>query len=510
MAKFYITTPIYYVNAKPHIGHAYTTVAADVIARYHRLLGDDVFFLTGSDEHGSKIAKAAQAQNKKPQKFCDEITAYFKSLWDALSISYDDFIRTTEARHKDGVLKFIEKLKEANAIYESEYEGFYCEGCEKFMTEKEMVDGKCPYHQKAPEKISEKNYFFRLSKYLPEIKSRIESDKIKILPENEKKEVLGLFKQGLSDFSISREKVKWGIKFPYGKDQITYVWVDALSNYITALGYPKGKNFQKFWPADLHLIGRDILKFHAIYWPAMLRACGEKLPRTLFVHGFFTVSGQKMSKSLGNVIDPNEMIKKYGSDGARYLIISQFPFGQDGDIKAERFDEKYNAELANNLGNLVARVTTLARNLKFLQKGESSTKSGQILKLKAKSRISNLIVRNWKKYIKSLNNFQIDEGLDAVYEIINYINKYIDDIKPWELQKNNQKKFEIAMFDLLEVLRHIGWMLNPYLPETSKKILEQLGIWEREKTRGFEEIKKWKTEIDISKIKKGKILFPRI
>ncbi|MEW6407711.1 MAG: methionine--tRNA ligase [Patescibacteria group bacterium] len=500
MNKFYITTPIYYANAKPHIGHSYTTIAADVIARYNRMRGRDVFFLTGMDEHGTKIFQAAQKQKKELQVFCDEISAYFKSLWDSFSISYDDFIRTTEKRHKNGVLIFLEKLKKAGVIYKGKYEGLYCDGCEKFLTEKELVGGRCQYHQKPPKKISEKNYFFKLSKFLPKVKNLIENDEIKILPENEKKEVLGLFKQNLEDFSISREKVKWGIKFPYNKNQVTYVWVDALSNYITALGYDRAENFKKFWPADLHLIGRDILKFHAVFWPAMLYACGEKLPKNLFVHGFFTVNGQKMSKSLGNVIDPNEMIKKYSSDGARYLIISQFPFGQDGDINAGRFDEKYNADLANNLGNLAARVTKLSEKTKN-QKPKTKTTNQKLEKL---------VLKNWEKYEKLLNIFKIDEALDVIYIIINFINKYIDDIKPWELQKKDPEKFERAMFDLLEVLRHIGWMLNPYLPETSKKILEQLGVWEREKTREFEEIKKWKTEIDINKIKKGEILFPRI
>jgi methionyl-tRNA synthetase len=476
-------------------------VAADVIARYHRLLGEEVFFLTGTDEHGSKIASAAKANNKNPQEFCDEIAASFKSLWDSLSISYNDFIRTTEPRHKTSLLKFIEKLKNAKAIYEGEYQGLYCQGCEKFMTEKELVNGLCPYHRKVPEKISEKNYFFKLSKYLPQVKKLIESDKIKILPENEKKEVLGLFRQELLDFSISREKVKWGIKFPYKKNQIIYVWIDALSNYITALAYHDSAAFKKFWPVDLHLLGRDILKFHAIYWPAMLLAANEKLPKTLFVHGFFTISGQKMSKSLGNVIDPQEMVKKYGSDGTRYLIISQFPFGQDGDINAWRFDEKYNADLANNLGNLVSRIIKLSDKLK--------AQSAKLEITTQNSKFKELVFSVWRNYEKCFYGFQIDKGIAEIFRIISYLNVLIDREEPWKLAKTNQKKFKAMMWSLLEVLRHIGWMAQPYLPETSARILKILGVWEREKNEKFKKITRWKGGEGIE-IKRGEILFPRI
>lgn len=510
LMKFYITTPIYYANVKPHIGHAYTTIAADIIARYHRLIGDETFFLTGTDEHGSKIANAAKANNKNPKNFCDEIAAAYRLVWDSLSISHNDFIRTTESRHKNGVLIFLEKLKKAGVIYEGKYEGLYCEGCEKFLTEKELIDDKCQYHQKSPEKIIEKNYFFKLSQFLPKVKNLIESDEIKILPENAKKEVLGLFRQGLEDFSVSREKVKWGIKFPYNEKQVIYVWVDALSNYMTALGYDQGEKFKKFWPADLHLIGRDILKFHAVYWSAMLLAAGEKLPKTFFVHGFFTISGRKMSKSLGNVIDPNEMIKKYGSDGTRYLIISQLPFGQDGDIKVERFDEKYNADLANNLGNFVSRVVKLAEKLKTQPSSRARAERNSKLKTTTKnSKLEKLASLSWKRYDKALKNFRIDKGLDVIFDqTLRWLNAYIDHEEPWKLVKTDQKKFNELIFSLLESLRHLSWMLNPYLPETSQKILKILGVWEKEKKEKFEEIERWKDGEGI-RVKKSEILFPR-
>ncbi len=498
--KFYLTTPIYYVNAKPHIGHAYTTIAADIIARYQRMIGKDVFFLTGTDEHGSKIATAASEQKKTPLEFCDEISATFKLAWDTLNISNSDFIRTTEPRHETGVLKFIKKLKDAGAIYEKKYAGLYCEGCEKFVTEKDIVDDRCIYHpNKKLQSISEKNYFFKLSNYLEKIKTAIEDGDIKILPANGKSEVLGLFKQGLTDFSISREKVKWGIKFPYGENQVTYVWIDALSNYITALGYGSDeKKYKDFWSAEtLHLLGRDILKFHAIYWPAMLLAIGEPLPKTLFVHGFFTINGQKMSKSLNNVIDPLEMVKKYGVDATRYLIISQFPFGQDGNVDAARFDEKYNADLANKLGNLVSRVIKL------------KVKSEELKVTIKSSKVKKIIEANWKNYISAFEDFQIDKGLNEIERMVTWLNGYIDAEKPWKLQKENPEKFMLVMLELLEALRHLGWMLIPFMPEIAQKILKTLGVWENEKTQKFFEISKWKNAAGI-KITKSEILFPRI
>ncbi len=495
MDKFYVTTPIYYVNSTPHIGHAYTMIAADVLARYHRLKGQEVFFLTGTDEHGAKVAQSAQEANQDPQAFTDEMSARFEEAWDALNISHNLFYRTTSDQHKKGVLKFIQILKDQGDIYEDKYVGLYCVGCEKFITEKELVNGQCPDHKIEPEKITEKNYFFKLDKYLNKVKNKIERDEINILPASAKKEVLGLFQQKLENFSISREKVKWGIKIPFDESQVFYVWVEALQNYITALGFAgEEKNFKKYWPVDLHLIGKDILKFHAIYWPALLLAAGLKLPQNIYVHGFFTIDGQKMSKSVGNVIDPNDLVKKFGSDGARYLILAQFPFGADGDIKAEKFEEQYIAELANNLGNLVSRVVKLAQGIK---KQKTYNKE-----LKAK------IEESWNKYQNEMEKFRIDSALGVVKSLINYLNKHIDETKPWELRKKNQQDFEITMQGLTECLRHIAWMIYPYLPETADKILKQLGVLEDEKAMKFKELTKWKL-LDMFQIKTGEILFPK-
>lgn len=495
MSKFYITTPIYYVNSKPHIGHAYTTIAADVLARYNRMIGNDTHFLTGTDEHGEKIACSAEEVSKDVKTFVDEISAQYQNTWDSLNISNDIFYRTTSDKHKEGVVKFMNVLQNAGVLYKDKYEGLYCTGCEKFITKKELVDGKCPDHNKVPKNIVEENYFFRLTDYLDKVKKLIEEDEIKIYPESAKKETLGLFKQNLKDISVTRENVEWGIKLPFDQSQTIYVWVEALQNYITVHGYDSTKkDHEKYWPANVHMIGKDILKFHAIYWPAMLLAAGEKLPEAIFVHGYFTIDGQKMSGTIGNVINPNDLVKDYGTDGARFLIISQFPFGQDGDVKAEKFEEQYNAELANNLGNLVSRVVNLSQGV--LQESDYDKK------LEKKVSVA------WDNYHNAMKIFRIDQALGSVSDFINFLNKYIDEKKPWEVKKTDQKKFGALMQGLSECLRHIGWMIRPYLPETSDKILNQLGVLDEEKKQNLGEIIKWK-EIDFSKIKKGEILFPK-
>jgi len=496
-SKFYITTPIYYVNAEPHVGHAYTTIAADVLTRYNRLLGKDVYFLTGNDEHGSKIAEAAEEAGVEPQQFCDEVSAKYKLLWDSLAIEYNDYIRTTEDRHQQGVAKFIKLLKDNGAIYEDQYEGLYCRGCEKFLTEKELVDGQCPDHKREPEKLSEKNYFFKLKDYQDQVRKLIEEGKIEVEPEHIKKEIIGLFEQGLDDFSLSRESVKWGIPVPFDKEQVIYVWVEALQNYITALGYDSqnDQKFKEFWPADVHLMGKEIIKFHAIYWPAMLLAAGLPVPKKIFAHGFFTIDGQKMSKSLGNVIDPHDLIKEYGSDAARYLILSQFPFGQDGDIKAEKFTEQYNDQLANNLGNMFSRVMKLGQDV-------SDDKEESDGKIKEKA------VEAWSNYEKVMNDLRIDKGLEVVRSFIDFGNKYIDENKPWELKKTDPGEFDRIMLELLEMLRHIAWLVQPFLPATTEKMLEQLGVAD-DKKLPYEKIKEWR-EFEATKIGEGVTLFPRV
>lgn len=459
MKKFYVTTPIYYVNDKPHIGHAYTTIAADVLARYWRKkIGDEhVYFLTGTDEHGAKVAESAQKAGMEPQTFCDRNSALFRESFKALDISFDQFIRTTDKRHEAAVQKFMQQLYDHGDIYEGEYEGLYCVGCEKFLTEKELVDGKCPDHKVEPQHLKEKNYFFKLKTYLPKVQELIEKDSIRILPANKKNEVLGLFKQGLDDFSVSREKVTWGIPLPFDKKQNTYVWVDALQNYISAVGYgDDDTSFNKWWPADVHLMARDIIKFHAIYWPALLLAAGLEPPKVVFAHGFFSLDGKKMSKSLGNVIDPNDLAKKFGVDATRYLLLSQFPFGQDGDIKESLFAEKYNADLANNLGNLVSRV------LNMIEKYCDGKVPHDVT-----SPVSLVPVG------QDIEDLKFDAALKKIWEGVDTANTIIDTQKPWDLAKDPAKKKELdsVLSELAAFLSDLGNTLLPFMPHAAAAIV---------------------------------------
>jgi len=478
MNKFFITTPIYYVNSQPHIGHAYTTVAVDVLARYHRLKGEQVFFLTGTDEHGAKICQAAQKAGHQEQKFCDLISEQFKQVWRALNIDYSYFIRTTDREHEKGVVEFLTQLKDEGFLYEADYGGLYCVGCEKFMTEKELIDGRCPDHQREPEKISEKNWFFKLKEFLPRIEKLITDDQILIQPANAKKEVLGLFKQGLEDFSVSRQNVSWGIKLPWDQSQTIYVWVDALLNYWTALqnnntvilnGAQRSEESQglndniqgsfvgsrspqddlrHFWPPDLHIMSHDILKFHAVYWPAMLLAAGLALPRQIFIHGYFTINGQKMSKTIGNVIVPQELIKKFGVDATRYLLLAQFPFGNDGDISLDRMIETYNAHLANGLGNLVARVAKFGFKIQD-------------------SRFKNNSEEQYQKLMADLDLYGVVKlAQEKIQECDGQINK----IQPWKIKDKPEQ--EKVLKPIIKEILFISRCLAPIMLTTSQKIVE--------------------------------------
>jgi methionyl-tRNA synthetase len=456
--KFYITTPIYYVNAKPHIGHAYTTIVADVLARFWRAqIGEDnVYFLTGTDEHGAKVAEIAEESGKSPQEFTDEISEEFKEAWKNLDISNNDFIRTTDDKHKKIVVDILNTLKDKGVLYEDDYQGLYCVGCEKFITEGELVDGKCPDHNRVPDSIKEKNWFFKLSEYLPKIKSAIESGELYIYPESRKKEVLGLIdKQHVPDFSISRSKksVPWGIDLPWDDNQKTYVWIDALSNYITALDYPNGKDFKKYWPADAQFLALDILKFHALYWPAILMALDLPLPK-FYIHGFFTIDGQKMSKTLGNVISPNELVDQYGAEVSKYLILSQFSFGQESDIKIEDFPVKYNADLVNGLGNLVNRVTNMVE---------------QYMDGKMDIEFKDMHLGH-----EELKQLRFREALLTIWQVIAKDNSLIDQEKPWVLAKDevNKEKLEKILKELSLDLYNIALALKPFMPKKSQEILD--------------------------------------
>jgi len=456
MKKFYITTSIAYTNALPHIGFALETIQADVLARYHKSLGEDVFYLTGTDEHGIKIAKAAKQAGKSPEEFTDQISAKFKELSSLLNLSNNDFIRTTDQkRHWPAIKKLWLKLKENNDIYKKKYQGYYCSGCEAFITEKDLDNGKCPNHDQKPELVEEENYFFKLSKYLPQIKEKIEKDEIKIIPETRKNEVLGYIKAGLEDISFSRAKEKyWGFPVPDDEKQTIYVWGDALPNYISAIGYAQEtEQFKKYWPADVHCIGKDILKFHALIWPAMLLSLGLELPKNIFVHGFISVDGQKMSKSLGNVIDPFELVKKYGVDPVRYFLLREIPAFEDGDFSYEKFEQRYNSDLANGIGNLVARVAKMAGDINPETKIQNS-------------KIEKVIKETQKNYKKALEEFKFNEALKSIWDLISFCDKYIEETKPWEQNKGAK----LILADLSFTIDVIADLLEPFLPETSEKI----------------------------------------
>ena len=466
--KFYITTPIYYVNDVPHIGHTCTTLVADVIARYHKLLGEDVFFLTGTDEHGAKIAEAAKKTKLTPKKFCDQVSKNFQEVWPKLNIQYDYFIRTTNPQHEKIVQKFIEKIYKNGDIYKAKYEGFYCVACEKFVTEIDLVNGKCPFHPKQKlQKQVEMNYFFRLSKYVPRLIKAIESNEYLILPKAKRNEILVKLKDGVNDLSISRASVAWGIPIPWDKQQTIYVWFDALLNYYTALKINKK---EKFWPPDLHLIGKEILWFHTVVWQAMLLSAGVSLPKTIFAHSFYTIDGQKMSKSLGNVISPQQLLEKFGVDGTRYLIASGFPYENDTDVGWKKFEAKYNADLANGLGNLVARVAKLCEKANFTPPYSED-----------KYRPT-----KFKKFHKLMREYKINEAVEFVWEKISQADKYINDTQPWLLE--GEKLNKILNF-LVKEIREIALLLAPFLPQTSEKIRNQFAG---------------------PKIKSQKPLFPRI
>ena len=480
LKNFLITTPIYYVNDKPHIGHAYTTIAADYLARFHRLAGREAFFLTGTDEHGSKIAEAAEEAGKTPQALCDEVVQEFKKAWETLDLQYDYFVRTTDERHVKAVQKFLEVLHKAktpdgrDAIYEGIYQGLYCTGCEKFLTETDLVDGMCVYHKKPPVPLKEKNYFFRLEPYLPIIKKMVESEELVILPEERRREVLGLLNYGLPDFSISRESVKWGIPLPFDPSQIAYVWVDALPNYISAIGYGDDeKQFAKWWQGSQidHLMAKEILKFHTIYWPAMLMAAGLKTPDRIFLHGFFTVNNEKMGKSAGNMIDPHRMVEIYGVDATRYLLMNQYPFGVDGDIKESEFSVRYNADLANDLGNLVSRVAKMM--MQYCNGIVSDPKS----EIPEQKRMMDLAEDLPDRVYDHVQNFRITDAINLTLNLVRETNRFVENAAPWKLAKEG-KMDEVGgvLYTAAELIRIVGILLYPIMPNKMREIRSIFGL----------------------------------
>lgn len=457
MAKnsFYVTTPIYYVNDVPHIGHAYTSIAADVLARYYREKGDKTFFLTGTDEHGAKIAEAAEKAGKTPKEFVDVLSQRFKDSWEKLNINYNEFIRTTNPQHEKIVQDLIKKLQKKGYIEKRKYQGWYCVGCEKYLSADELVDGKCPDHKKEPILQSEENYFFLLTKAAKDfdLLGKIERDEFKILPETRKNEIVGKIKTGLEDVSISRENVEWGIKFPGDESQTVYVWIDALINYYTATKIYKNA---PAWPADLHLMAKDILWFHAIIWPAILLALGEDLPKEVFAHGYFTIGGEKMSKTVGNVIDPLKIVEKYGADTLRYTLLREFPFGEDGDISEEKIALRYEKELSNGIGNLFQRTLTMINKYNV-----------KVAPLKI-----DIYGDSVSQKIESLDFM---EALNVVKRMVEVGNEQIEEGKPWELAKNGEKEnLTRVLSEVYRILRDTTKNIAPFMPETAEKMKEQL------------------------------------
>jgi methionyl-tRNA synthetase len=482
MSKFYITTSLPYVNAAPHIGFVLEAVQADAIARRHRQKGEEVFFLTGTDEHGAKIARAAEAAGKTSQELVDENSEKFHGLKSALNLSWDNFIRTSDQKiHWPVAQELWRRLGAAGDLYKKTYRGLYCVGHEAFVTQKDMADGRCRDHQKEPEVLEEENWFFRLSKYTSAIKSRIKNQELKIVPETRKNEVLAFLKEGLEDTSFSRpsKDLKWGIPVPGDESQTMYVWADALSNYIS--GYGGVKNWEKH-PADVHFVGKDILRFHAIIWPAMLLSAKLPLPKTIFVHGHILSDGQKMSKSLGNVVDPFELVKKYGVDAVRYFLLREIPPSEDGDFSEEKFAQRYNADLANGLGNYAARVLTLAFQ------AISDKRQATSIENEVEAKINEI-----KKAVAiKVDEFKFNEALASLWELIQFGDQYVNENKPWDKSVSEENK-KTAIFNAVVILDNVAALLKLFLPDTSDKITKSI-VWEG----------------DILKIKKIENLFPRL
>jgi methionyl-tRNA synthetase len=502
MARFYVTTPIYYVNDVPHIGHAYTTVAGDVLTRWRRLWGDEVFYLTGTDEHGLKVQRAAEAKGVTPIELVDETAGHFRATWDGLDIAYDDFIRTTEPRHYAAVQQFLQTIYDSGDIELGTYEGLYCVSCEAYYSEDELVDdGNCPIHLRPVEHVVEENYFFKLSRFTDRLLAHYAAHPDAVQPESRMNEVLGFIRGGLHDFSMSRTSINWGVPLPWDPKHVAYVWADALFNYCTAVGYASDEErFAKWWPVDYHLVGKDILRFHAVYWPAMLMAAGLELPRCVFAHGWLLVGGEKMSKTRLNQIAPADLVADFGIDGFRYHFMADQRFGPDGDFSYEAMVQRYNSDLANNFGNLASRVLNMAMNYC----------GGVVPDTRADGPLRDVAAVAFSGMSDAMARVDFASGFGSVWDLIRATNGYIEDSKPWELNKQGDAAAVAAVLgDCLESLRIVALLASPVIPNAAAELWRRLGLAGRPEDQRFPEAAAWGLLPAGATLEKGEPLFPR-
>jgi methionyl-tRNA synthetase len=514
---WYVTTAIPYVNARPHLGFALEIVLTDALARYHRLKGEDVHFLTGTDENSLKNVQAAEREGIPTAALVERNAAYFQALREPLNLSFDDFIRTSsDPRHAPGAQKLWEACARQGDIYKRAYRGLYCVGCEQFYTEDELVGGLCPEHLTRPEVVEEENHFFRLSRYADHLRGLIESDHLRILPQSRKNETLSLIRQGLSDFSISRSRARahgWGMPVPGDPEQVMYVWFDALGNYITALGYAdNGPLYQRYWldnPNRVHIIGKGILRFHTVYWPAILLSAGVPLPTSVFVHGYVTLGGDKISKTLGNVVDPVRLVEHSGTDALRYYLLREIPASEDGDYTQERFIRAYNGDLADQLGNLLNRVLNMvSRYYNGIVPASGALED-------ADRRLMSLAEGLRERVEQAMEQFAPDKALEAIWELVGAANKYTQETQPWALAKQRktsadaEARLATSLYHLLEVLRLVAWYCQPFLPATAAAIAAQLGV-HLENAGGWSQVTRWGGLQPGTVIRPGSVLFPKL